>query len=247
MGAVQRTATGQIITKEKKNYNERLFRKGWRRHLHEARFTWLAEKIAALGLQQPSILELGCFDAKTIDYLPTGFDRYVGYDADWEQGLSQGRQRWKDTPGVTLLESHAPSGFNPQNEVFDCTIAMETLEHLPLDQLDTYFQKLKAATRQYLFVTVPYEQGLPLLLKYSYKSLLRKVDEPYRAAELFRAVTGSPSKIERLEYGHKGFDYREFLQHLSQYFEVMEVSGLPFRFLPRQLNFSVAVVARPRN
>jgi hypothetical protein len=124
---------------------------------------------------------------------------------------------------------------------------METLEHLPLDQLDTYFQKLKAATRRYLFVTVPYEQGLPLLLKYSYKSLLRKVDEPYRAAELFRAVTGSPSKIERLEYGHKGFDYRKLLQHLSQYFEVMEVSGLPFRSLPRQLNFSVAIVARPWN
>lgn len=246
MPSIERSSTGQIIPKETKEYNERLFRRGWRKYLHESRYTWLRASMKRLQLADVSILELGCFDAKTIDYVPFGFSRYVGYDANWERGLTIGLKRWKNRSNITLIESHALHSFNPSNERFDCTIAMETLEHLPLNELEAYVQKLSAATARYCFVSVPYEKGVPLLLKYAYKSIQRKVDEPYTAKELLNAAKGNLSAVQRVEGGHKGFDYGDLLRLISKYFEIEKVSGLPFTWLPLPFNFSVGIVARAK-
>jgi hypothetical protein len=242
---IERTHSGQIIPKEKKEYNERLFKKGWRRYLHESRYLWLRKKLKQLELADVSILELGCFDAKTIDYLPFGFSKYAGYDANWENGLDLGKKRWKNNPAVQLVESDTVSGFNTGNERFDCTIAMETLEHLKAGELEQYIEKLAAATKQYLFITVPYERGVPLLLKYVYKAIRFKVDEPYSLKELFYAVKGDLYRVSRVEGGHKGFDHRQLLKLISVYFEIKEVNGLPVSFLPTGMNFSVGIVAVP--
>ncbi len=51
-------------------YNERLFSGGVRRHLHLARFKWLARAVAKHSTLCKSVLELGCFDGKAIDFLP---------------------------------------------------------------------------------------------------------------------------------------------------------------------------------
>lgn len=245
--AVERAPDGHIIPREKKSYNERLFGSGWRRRLHESRYLWLNQKMQELELQEPSILELGCFDAKTIDYLPFGFSNYLGYDANWENGLAAGRERWRHDERVTLIESHCITDFNPGHQTFDCSIALETLEHLAPGELEEYLLRLQAATRQYLFVSVPYEQGLPLLLKYLYKSARFKVDEPYSLKELAMAVAGKPGAVPRLAHGHKGFDYRDLVNHISNYFDLVSISGLPFTHLPLSLNFSVAIVAKTRN
>jgi len=247
MASIERTSSGHIIPKEKKAYNERLFKKGWRKYLHESRYLWLYDKMCALNIVSPSILELGCFDAKTINYLPFGFCKYVGYDANWEGGLVAGKERWKNNPAVELIETHHLKDFNPSDEQFDCSIAMETLEHLKLHELESYLKKIASATKQYFFITVPYEKGIPLLLKHLYKSVRFKVDEPYRLGELYQAVAGDLKKVERVEGGHKGFDHNELIDLLSQYFEIMEVTGLPFTSLPLHMNFSVAILAKARS
>ena len=243
---VERTSSGQIIPKEKKEYNERLFKNGWRKFLHESRYLWLRNKMKQRRLENVSILELGCFDAKTIEYLPLGFSSYVGYDANWENGLASGREKWKDSSTVHLFESHSADQFNPAGDRFDCTIAMETLEHLKLSELEAYIAKLAAATKQYCFISVPYERGLPLLIKYLYKTIRFKVDEPYSLTELVNGFTGNISKVGRIEGGHKGFDHLQLIRLLSKYFEIEEVQGLPFTSLPAKFNFSVGIVAWPR-
>lgn len=247
MTHIQRTSTGHIIPKEKKEYNERLFKKGWRKYLHEARYLWMHDRMKSLQLVSPSILEIGCFDAKTIDYLPFGFSRYVGYDANWEGGLVAGQQRWKDDPKVQLIESYQLKDFNTSGEQFDCTVAMETLEHLPLDELGSYLSRIALATKKYLFISVPYERGFPLLLKYFFKSVRFKIDEPYRLPELYHAVKGDLSKVERIEGGHKGFDHNEMIRLIAEYFDIIEVAGLPFQSLPLHMNFSVAILAKARS
>ena len=246
MSSIERTSAGNIIPKEKKEYNERLFKKGWRKYLHESRYLWLNNKMRQLNIVSPSILELGCFDAKTIDYLPFGFSRYVGYDANWEGGLIAGQQRWKDDPKVQLIESHQLNKFNTSDEQFDCSVAMETLEHLPLSELESYIDKIASATKQYFFVSVPYEKGIPLLTKYLFKAIRRKVDEPYSLSELYHATTGDVTKVKRVEGGHKGFDHKQLIDLLAKYFDVVEVIGLPFTSAPLGVNFSVAVLAKAR-
>ncbi len=247
MANIERSSTGHIIPKEKKEYNERLFKRGWRKYLHESRYLWLHNKMKELNIVSPSILELGCFDAKTIDYLPFGLSKYVGYDANWEGGLIAGKEKWKLNPQVQLIESYQLKDFNPGNKTFDCSVAMETLEHLKLDELELYIQRIAAATKQYFFISVPYEKGIPLLLKHLFKAFRFKVDEPYRLSELYYGVTGDLDKVERVEGGHKGFDHNELISLLSKYFEIIEVTGLPFTSLPVSMNFSVAVLAKARS
>ncbi len=65
-------------------YNERLFSSGIRKKLHASRFYWLANCLTKLNFQYIRVLELGCFDRKTIDYLPLKPLRYLGFDASWE-------------------------------------------------------------------------------------------------------------------------------------------------------------------
>lgn len=54
-------------------YNKRLFSSGLRKCWHLARFYWLREQLSrnfGVSLQGCSVIELGCFDVKTLDYLP---------------------------------------------------------------------------------------------------------------------------------------------------------------------------------
>lgn len=75
-------------------YNERLFSNGIRGKLHISRFEWVKERLSKLNCQCERVVELGCFDAKTIDFLPTKPDLYVGFDAEWENGLSLAKKKW---------------------------------------------------------------------------------------------------------------------------------------------------------
>lgn len=238
---IQRDETGHIIPKEQKSYNERLFTKGWRGYFHEARFKWLYQTMHEMNIQDGNVLELGCFDGKTLDYLPFAPTLYDGYDADWEGGLDIARKQWKNHSNFHFHKSVSPDTFNPEVKFYDYSIVMETFEHLPLKHLSSYIEKLKLATREYLFITVPVEKGLAAVCKYLTKKIFLKVDEEYAPRELWFTLIGKLEKVERVELGHKGFDYDVFLQQLSKHFEVISVKKIPFSIL----GFSVCVLARP--
>ncbi len=235
-----------IEPKEKKSYNDRLFSSGLRGYFHEARFRWLHEAMQRLKVQPGSVIELGCFDGKTIRYLPFAPSVYVGYDANWEGGLDEAFLIWKEHPAYTFIKSSDLNDFNPSHQVFDYSIAMETLEHLPVADLNGYLQMLAAATRQYCFITLPNETGIVFLLKHLAKLAKRKVDEPYTLKEAWYATLGKQHKVKRTEGGHKGFDYRQLLRLLQMHFEVVEITKLPFASLPLFLNFTIGIVVKKR-
>ena len=244
---VARDATGHIIPAESRSYNDRLFTRGFRGFLHGARFRWLHNTMKQLHITDGTVLELGCFDGKTIGYLPFAPAAYHGYDADWEDGLTIAADKWKSFPAYTFSKSDSLQAFNPGNNRFDYVVAMETMEHLPLNELDNYLQKLQLATGKYFFVTVPVEKGFVATCKYLAKALFLKVDEPYTGRELWHMLTGNLSKVKRVELGHKGFDYSDFIKKLSTHFEIVRVQGIPLTFIPPVCNFSVAIIARPLN
>jgi hypothetical protein len=231
-----------------KSYNERLFNKRqWRGKLHLARYDWLQKWVAQLVPNCQNAIELGCFDAKTLHYLPTSIQHYVGYDANWENGLDEGRQKWKNEPNVQLIEAHTAAAFNPSLQYFDISICMETLEHLPLVELDNYLMKLAASTKQYCFVTIPNERGFLMVLKYVFKKyILRHTPEVYTFRELWYALIGKIDKIERIEGGHKGFDYQQLIKQLGSHFEVVAIEGIPFKWLPLSWSFTVGIVLKQR-
>lgn len=246
MSSIQRDETGHIIPGEMKSYNERLFGKSFRGFLHTARFRWLRRSLQQLGIAEATVVELGCFDGKTIAYLPFEPSVYKGYDADWEDGLPLAISRWNAFPQYAFMKSISPNTFNPHGEQFDISIVMETFEHLPLADLPAYIAKVKEATRQYLFISIPVEKGPVAVGKNLVKKLFFKVDEHYTWKELWYALTGNMKKVARVELGHKGFDYAAFLDQLSTEFDIIRVEGMPLKGLTPWLNFSVGIIARPR-
>lgn len=83
-------------------YNERLFSRGLRRKLHLARFHWVNAEITRWHGSSRSVLELGCFDGKLIDFLSDKPSRYVGFDANWEGGLDAAKVKWAHEANQSL-------------------------------------------------------------------------------------------------------------------------------------------------
>jgi SAM-dependent methyltransferase len=224
-------------------YNERLFSSGLRKRLHLARFRWLHGKLLELGCPCARVIELGCFDGKVLEFLPLRPDYYVGYDANWEGGLSLAQQKWQSHPNYHFRVCATAEEMDLGQEQFDIAIAMETLEHIPEDMLRPYLQKLAGATDRYIFITVPNEKGPVFFFKYLVKLLFGDV-ETHTIAEFVNATLGRTHRVKRGH--HKGFDYDWLTRVVSEYFDVIEVSGRPFSRLPAALNFTIGIVGRKR-
>jgi len=52
--------------------------------------------------------------------------------------------------------------------------------------------------------------------------------------------------VDRVERGHKGFDCSMLIGQLKKHFDIVEVKGLPFPFLPLSMNFTIAIIAKKR-
>jgi 2-polyprenyl-3-methyl-5-hydroxy-6-metoxy-1,4-benzoquinol methylase len=222
-------------------YNERLFSSGLRRHLHQARFIWIHQKLLELGCPSARVIELGCFDGKVLDYFPKKPSYYVGYDADWEDALRLAQEKWKDHPNYHFRYCITPDQMTLGGDRFDIALAMETLEHIPEETLAPYLAKLAEVTDQYILITVPNEKGIVFFFKYLVKLIFGEV-EKHSFAEFVNATLGRMDRIERGH--HKGFDYERLTRLVGKYFEVVEVSGLPFAALPTAISFTVGIVAR---
>lgn len=190
---------------------------------------------------------MGCFDAKTLDFLPNQIKFYQGFDANWENGLDHAKEKYKNQKKYNFELCTQLSHFSP-SQTYDISIAMETLEHLPEEDIPGYLQQLSKATNQMCFITVPNEKRLMLVIKYWVKRIfLRREDaEPYTPKELWNAFRNRLEKVERMVGGHKGFDYEKLVAQLKNYFEVVEVNGMPIGWLSKHLYFSVGIVLRKK-
>lgn len=225
-------------------YNERLFSNDFRGTLHSARYRWLAQSLARLDCAYESVLELGCFDGKAIDFLPSRPESYLGLDANWEGGLDIAADRWQGEPRFEFRFCETPDQMGVPEKSYDISICMETLEHVPPQMVGSYLEALASATRDYVFITVPNEKGIVFFFKYLAKKLMGGDVRHYSFSEFINATLGNMDKVERDE--HKGFNYREMIEAISTYFDIVEVSGHPITFAPAILNFGVGIIGTPR-
>lgn len=231
------------------DYNKRLFSKTTLRgKLHNARFTWLKEKIKKHSPNYETVLELGCFDGKVIHHLPQLPKLYEGWDANWEGGLDLAIDSWKDKDYTSFHQCESYEDFKPTQQVFDISLCMETLEHLPIYNYEKYIKTLAKHTNGFLFVTIPNEKKIPFVLKYLVKSTVlrkQKLDQ-YTYGEIWNASIGRLDKVKRINTSHKGFDYEKMIQVLEKYFTITSLEGIPFAMLGHRLNFTVGVVCKAK-
>ena len=222
------------------SYNERLFSGGFRGWLHSARFLWLRDTMNAMRIHPQSVLELGCYDGKVLDYLPTKPKRYEGFDANVENGLELAAVRWKAYPQYRFHLCNRADEMSATG-MFDIAVAMETLEHIRDDLLDDYLATISRHLTGYFFVTVPNEYGAVFLARWMGKRLLTRDPHRYSAADVANHALGRIHKV-RHDTSHKGFDYRSLVKRMERHFDIVRVSGIPFG--PPQLAFNVGIIAK---
>jgi SAM-dependent methyltransferase len=225
---------------ERPTYNDRLFSKGLRARLHLARFHWVQDVSKAIA--HDSVLELGCFDGRLLDYIAPR--RYVGVDAGWEGGIDEAMTRYRDDHSKTFLKTNDPPQLaHYPARSFDLGVALETLEHMPDEVLDAYLEQVQRTCARFL-VTVPNEKGLVFLAKWTAKKvLLREASsDRYTLGEVVNATLGRMDRVARRE--HKGFDYAALARQLSTRFVIEKTVGLPWG--PPALAFSVGFLLNSR-
>lgn len=231
-------------------YNLRLFQGNLlRRTIHYSRFHWVAKEIKQRGLGN-YILELGCFDGKVLDFLEKKPIYYLGLDANWENGLSMAKEKYKCRLELSFEECLNPSDMEKflknTNRPFDTAICMETLEHIPAADIDQYLRLIASHLVGYFFITVPNEKGALFVLKRLTKKILRMKDnEKYTFREFINAAIGRMDKVARNQ--HKGFDYDSLIRDdLAKHFDIVKVQGIPFRYLPVQFSPTIGIVAKTK-
>lgn len=230
---------------ENNSYNQKLFSGGFRTRLHNLRFEWLRSHISEQAGQY-SLFELGCFDARSLNFLQQP-SRYLGADAGVENGLQLAQKKFESLSWADAVQSlNAQSLQAYENESFDYSIALETLEHVPPEVLPGYIAFMAKVTKKRLLVSVPVEVGPVFLAKHTAKNLSPswRGGEEYKFSEILWATLGKVEHVERHE--HKGFDYRALVRLINQYFEVVAIEGIPFKQLP-YLSFQVGIVAKPKD
>ncbi len=228
------------------NYNQILFSGGLRGRLHRLRFDWIRKNLA----EKPddyTLFELGCFDCRSLNYLPKP-KQYVGADAGWEGGINDAQMTFVRQPWVELVVAqsvHDLASF--EHRRFDYSIALETLEHIPDAVLAGYLEFLARVTKKRLLITVPVEVGPIFLAKYLSKRFFPHLacgeTDSFTLKEVYWATRGDVSKVER--YEHKGFDYRKLIAQLGEHFDIIKVEGIPFAPYP-YYSFQVGIIAEPK-
>ena len=229
----------------KAGYNERLFSGGVRKWLHEARFHWLTNQCIEFGLVQKTVLELGCFDARSISYLPMLPSQYYGFDANWEGGLDRAKHIWRDNNKYVFKMATKPGDLDINKKV-DLCLCLETIEHIPPELVNGYLKRLLEAlkTDGVLLVTVPNEKGIIFLAKYLAKKFFLGGSEQYDFLEVVNAVLGRMSRVRRRE--HKGFDWEQLREQLCEFFVITQIQGVQFSWLPVWANPQIGFVMKPK-
>lgn len=221
---------------------------------HAHRFEWLRRKLSSLPKESISVLELGCADARSLDYVPRHVNRYYGLDAGWRSGVRDGqafgleaaKRRFADRKAFTFRQSTHHSDLGVIQGKFDVEIVLETFEYLEVRQLESYIELLarKLENGGNLLSTMPNEKGLPLLVKALGARLSGVPRSEYTSAEFFNALLGRLDRVPRCERGRKGFDYEKVANIARKYFPFVHLEPVGGGgLLPRTLSPNIGLIA----
>jgi len=220
---------------------------------HARRFEWLRSKIACLGKNDVSVLELGCNDARSVEYIPVAIRRYLGLDAGWRSGWENGKAygleaaqvRFRDRPQFEFRRSERCEDLEGVPGKFDVAIVLETFEYLEPSKLEAYVAALseKLIDGGAILSTMPNEKGVPLLLKALGSRLSGVPRSGYTPPQFWNALIGRLDRVPRAIRGRRGFDYRMMSEIIRRYFPHGHLESVEPANAPLWLSLNVGLVA----
>lgn len=132
----------------------------------------------------------------------------------------------------------------------DVISAFEVCEHLYPGELARLAADAKSALKPggKLIVSVPIMYGALIVPKVLNKIIMyRKNNTGYDLASTLKSLVGAqiPRPADP-RHTHQGFDFRDLIQDLSQYFFIKQKCYHPFRMLPWYMNSQIFMVCESR-
>jgi 2-polyprenyl-3-methyl-5-hydroxy-6-metoxy-1,4-benzoquinol methylase len=198
------------------------------RFAHKARYKFsLVKTLEYLG-NNGILLDFGCGDGSFLNRLAMVRSDAVLYGFDPEADQNSGPYERIDTLN------------DLGNQSVDMVCCLETLEHLYANEREHFYADVRRilANNGKVVVSVPIIGGPTLLLKELNRMILFKRRSEYSFKELLSAAfLGKPApKPENPRITHKGFNFRDIEEELSNKFEMVEKIKSPFPLLPWFLN-----------
>ncbi|WP_447985013.1 hypothetical protein [Nitrospira sp. Nam74] len=204
--------------------------------------------MSTLNIRRPRVIELGCYDAKTLSFLNDEPEEYLGLDANWEGGLDIGRLKWKDRPNISLQYCLEPPDIPIPPRPYTVGICMETVQHIPPHLLRPYLERLNEVVEGYLFFTIPVERGVIFFLRRGLKKIMRMEDYNFKNTpirEFLYCAMGRLNQVKRRD--NKGFDDRTVVDELAGLCDIVKVSGILPGLPWPSLNFQVGIIAKTKH
>jgi SAM-dependent methyltransferase len=208
------------------------------------------------------LLDYGCGDGTFLAMLMATPHRpvvAVGVEID-ERLVADCGKRLGSQPGLQFIHFRALTDAS-QMARYDAIFCMEVLEHVvEVEPMLQMFDRLLAPGGQ-LFISVPVETGLPLLVK----QVARRIagwrglgdypgTSPYSTSELLKSLCpGSRQHIQRpihhhgdggAFHDHKGFNWRRLRLQVADRFELVATQASPVTWLTPHLASQAWLVAR---
>lgn len=220
---------------------------------HARRFEWLRSKITSLGKKEISVIELGCNDARSVEYISVPIRRYLGLDAGWHSGWKNGRAygleaaqaRFRNRPHFEFRRSERCEDLERVPGKFDVAIVLETFEYLEPSKLEAYVTTLSEKLNDggTIVSTMPNEKGVPLLVKAVGSWLSGVPRSGYTPAQFCNALIGRLGRVPRGIRGRRGFDYQVMSEIIQRYFPHGYLESVEPASAPLWFSLNVGLVA----
>ena len=232
------------------------------KYLHSRRYQWVIKKINLrnniINAQNKciKIVDIGCGHCEVFNELiktDLNFE-YLGIEPK-ESLIKKAKINYSNFQRFNIIEGLADSLIEKLEEV-DYFLALETLEHIPENNVLDIILKIKEKRPKAFLFTVPNEIGPAILIKnlgsflmsykrykeYSFKETLNA-----GLYKIHKLPPHSEQKGNSFMVGHKGFDYRFLIYQIHQHMQIKSIGKNPFDWIPSLVAPSIFVECIPRD
>lgn len=243
-------ALGPVSGHEETRYEARLNHSTVTRFLHSVRYKNLLGVVEALsgfrGGKPIRILDIGCGSAHAFGLLDPLFAiDYVGVEMR-QKLCAVARDRFGDRPNFRAVRNIIGNRFDLIDQV-DLVIALETLEHIPEDQVAVLIEHIGRAEIDGFYCTVPNEIGPAIAIKNLGSAMIGyRRHREYSWQDTFHSATYRLDKVAPHGTGHKGFDWRALQRVITAHLDIQAVHRSPYGWVPRAVSPSIGFYCTPR-
>jgi len=192
-------------------------------------------------------LEIGCGTGTAVGPLLDTYDvDYHGIDYN-PLFIEAARRSHAHRSHCSFLMADATDPRHYKPESADIVFALETLEHIPEGDVVRIVEYVCKIVRPRRFmVTVPVEVGPAVWIKNVGSVMMGHNRRSGNFSQTFWAGLYQMDRIPVHTDGHIGFDWRWLAQTVRHNARIVELSSLPFGWLPRTIAPTMLMVAEPR-